>query len=90
VCSEKRIEQHLAFFVNNLEYPHASGRVVVLRLLTALLFKLPRPMLLERARMFFLPLVLRFANETDVDCRAAAAQVHLAFAAAAARASRGR
>lgn len=71
----KRITHHLTFLLNNLSYTYESGRVAVLEALSALLKKLPLDLLNERAQFFFLPLVLRIANDDAAACRALAADV---------------
>src|SRR5690554_3103803 len=49
---DTRLRQHLHFLVNNLGYPHESGRKSVLELLTTIFSKFP-PAVLERHAEFF-------------------------------------
>jgi U3 small nucleolar RNA-associated protein 20 len=71
----KRLSQHLNFLMNNLCYIHESGRKGVLDCLSALVKKLPQSLLNERAQFFFLPLVLRVANDESAECRGLASEV---------------
>uniref|UniRef100_K3WHG9 Uncharacterized protein n=1 Tax=Globisporangium ultimum (strain ATCC 200006 / CBS 805.95 / DAOM BR144) TaxID=431595 RepID=K3WHG9_GLOUD len=71
----KRVTHHLTFLVNNLSFVYESGRKAVLETLATLLLKLPIDLLNERAQFFFLPLVLRVANDEAPACRALAADV---------------
>ncbi|KAI9911099.1 hypothetical protein PsorP6_009377 [Peronosclerospora sorghi] len=65
----KRLAYHFKFLVDNLSYEHASGRSAVLEALRSLVSKLPQDMVNARAQFFFLPLVLRVANEDASACR---------------------
>ncbi|RLN65083.1 hypothetical protein BBP00_00003065 [Phytophthora kernoviae] len=65
----KRLLRHLKFLVDNLSYDHATGRSAVLEALRALLSKLPQDLVNTRSQFFFLPLVLRLANDEAVECR---------------------
>ncbi|KAF1333647.1 U3 small nucleolar rna-associated protein, partial [Globisporangium splendens] len=71
----KRITHHLTFLINNLSFVYESGRKAVLETLATLLLKLPIDLLNERAQFFFLPLVLRVANDESPVCRTLAADV---------------
>ncbi|KAG7401725.1 U3 snoRNP protein [Phytophthora boehmeriae] len=65
----KRLLRHLKFLVDNLTYDHATGRSAVLEALRALLSKLPQDLVNTRSQFFFLPLVLRLANDEAAECR---------------------
>lgn len=65
----KRLSRHLKFLMDNLSYDHATGRAAVLEALRALLSKLPQDLLNARSQFFFLPLVLRLANDEAPECR---------------------
>lgn len=65
----KRLSRHLKFLVDNLSYGHATGRSAVLEALRSLLSKLPQDLVNARSQFFFLPLVLRLANDEAVECR---------------------
>ncbi|CAI5744220.1 unnamed protein product [Peronospora destructor] len=65
----KRLSRHLKFLVDNLSYGHATGRSAVLKALRSLLLKLPQDLVNSRAQFFFLPLVLRLANDDTAECR---------------------
>ncbi|KAG7381904.1 U3 snoRNP protein [Phytophthora pseudosyringae] len=65
----KRLSRHLKFLVDNLSYGHATGRSAVLEALRSLLLKLPQDLVNARSQFFFLPLVLRLANDEASECR---------------------
>ncbi|RQM15063.1 hypothetical protein DD237_006167 [Peronospora effusa] len=65
----KRLSRHLKFLVDNLSYGHATGRSAVLKALRSLFLKLPQDLVNARAQFFFLPLVLRLANDDATECR---------------------
>ncbi|GMF14045.1 unnamed protein product [Phytophthora lilii] len=65
----KRLSRHLKFLVDNLSYGHATGRSAVLEALRSLLSKLPQDLVNARSQFFFLPLVLRLANDEALECR---------------------
>ncbi|CAH0475556.1 unnamed protein product [Peronospora belbahrii] len=65
----KRLSRHLKFLIDNLSYGHATGRSAVLQALRSLLLKLPQDLVNLRAQFFFLPLVLRLANDDASECR---------------------
>ncbi|KAK1947470.1 Small subunit processome component 20 [Phytophthora citrophthora] len=65
----KRLSRHLKFLIDNLSYGHATGRSAVLEALRSLLSKLPQDMVNTRSQFFFLPLVLRLANDEASECR---------------------
>jgi hypothetical protein len=72
---DKRMKQHLDFIINNLEYSHHSGRLVVLSLLQSLIVKFPPAVIEQYAELFFAPLVIRLHNDDHSGCRARAAEV---------------
>ncbi|TDH68660.1 hypothetical protein CCR75_007476 [Bremia lactucae] len=65
----KRLSHHLKFLVDNLSYGYATGRSAVLEALRSLLLKLPQDLVNARSQYFFLPLVLRLANDEASECR---------------------
>ncbi|ETM34075.1 hypothetical protein L914_18760 [Phytophthora nicotianae] len=65
----KRLSRHLKFLVDNLSYGHTTGRSAVLEALRSLLSKLPQDLVNARSQFFFLPLVLRLANDEASECR---------------------
>lgn len=65
----KRLSRHLKFLMDNLNYGHATGRSSVLEALRSLLVKLPQDLINARSQYFFLPLVLRLANDEASECR---------------------
>ncbi|XP_010445040.1 PREDICTED: U3 small nucleolar RNA-associated protein 20-like [Camelina sativa] len=73
--SEKRLEQHVNFLLENLRYEYSTGREAVLDMLEALILKFSEPNLgkqsdLDRqSKTLFLQLVLCLANEIDKDVR---------------------
>lgn len=71
----KRLQQHFDFILNNLEYPHETGREALLELLNQIFMKFPKEVLHQFAEYFFLPLVLRLVNDESVSCRKMAAEV---------------
>jgi len=72
---KKRLEQHLGFLLNNLQYAHPTGRRAVLELLHTVVLKFPAPVVVEHAELFLLPLVLQLVNDDSAQCRAMVAQV---------------
>ncbi|CEG43767.1 DRIM (Down-regulated in metastasis)-like proteins [Plasmopara halstedii] len=65
----KRLSRHFKFLVDNLNYGHTSGRSAVLEAIRSLLVKIPKDLVNERSQYFFLPLVLRLANDETSECR---------------------
>ena len=65
----KRLQQHLNFLVTNLAYPVAVGRVSLVKLIFALVDKLPLPVLHRQSDLLLLPLITRLVNDDDQDCR---------------------
>ncbi|KAK9122055.1 hypothetical protein Syun_019672 [Stephania yunnanensis] len=63
--SQKRMQQHLEFLLENLGYEHPTGREAVLEMLHAIIVKFPRNVVNGQAQTFFPYLVLRLANEQD-------------------------
>lgn len=66
---EKRLHKHIDFLMKNLSYEFEEGRVATLNCLYALLVRLPDEMINARPEYFFLPLVLRLANDSSSKCR---------------------
>lgn len=61
--SEKRLQQHIDFFLANLSYEHPSGREAVLEMLHDILTRFPQRIIDEQGQTFFLHLVVALANE---------------------------
>ncbi|KAG2589626.1 small subunit processome component 20 homolog [Panicum virgatum] len=61
--SEKRLQQHIDFFLANLSYEHASGREAVLEMLHDILTRFPQRIVDDQGQTFFLHLVVALANE---------------------------
>jgi U3 small nucleolar RNA-associated protein 20 len=70
---ERRFGEQLDFLVVNLGYAHADGRMAVLRLLAALVARLPPSAAEQHALFLLLPLVARLTGDTDARVRALAA-----------------
>ncbi|TVU34273.1 hypothetical protein EJB05_16104 [Eragrostis curvula] len=60
---EKRLQQHIDFFLANLSYEHASGREAVLEMLHDILTRFPQRVIDDQGQTFFLHLVLALSNE---------------------------
>lgn len=67
--SDKRLQQHIDFFLTNLSYEHSSGREAVLEMLHTILVKFPKSIVDNQAQTFFLHLVVALANERDQKVR---------------------
>uniref|UniRef100_A0A0E0C3W3 HTH arsR-type domain-containing protein n=1 Tax=Oryza meridionalis TaxID=40149 RepID=A0A0E0C3W3_9ORYZ len=61
--SEKRLQQHIDFFLANLSYEHPSGREAVLEMLHDILTRFPQRIVDEQGQTFFLHLVVALSNE---------------------------
>ncbi|XP_039847986.1 small subunit processome component 20 homolog isoform X2 [Panicum virgatum] len=61
--SEKRLQQHIDFFLANLSYEHPSGREAVLEMLHDILTRFPQRIVDDQGQTFFLHLVVALANE---------------------------
>lgn len=61
--SEKRLQQHIDFFLANLSYEHPSGREAVLEMLHDILTRFPQRIIDDQGQTFFLHLVVALANE---------------------------
>ncbi|KAF0916337.1 hypothetical protein E2562_005936 [Oryza meyeriana var. granulata] len=61
--SEKRLQQHIDFFLTNLRYEHPSGREAVLEMLHDILTRFPQRIIDDQGQTFFLYLVFALANE---------------------------
>jgi len=66
---EKRLQRHVSFLVENLEYEYESGRKAVLEVLHRLVTKLPEEILETYFTFIFLPLVARIVNDESAACR---------------------
>lgn len=70
----KRIRQHLEFFVRNLSYELAHGRIASIGVLVAFIEKVPEHTLAEECEYFFVSLLSVVARDDDPQCRKAAAE----------------
>jgi U3 small nucleolar RNA-associated protein 20 len=71
---EKRLNQQLAFLVNNtVNYAHAQGRLMLLQLLYDLIYKFPAEIVDKNAEFLLLPLAQLLANDNDAQCKQSAA-----------------
>lgn len=61
--SEKRLQQHIDFFLTNLSYEHPSGREAVLEMLHNILTRFPQRIVDDQGQTFFLHLVVALSNE---------------------------
>ncbi|KAL6881997.1 hypothetical protein ACP4OV_011469 [Aristida adscensionis] len=61
--SEKRLQQHIDFFLANLSYEHPSGREAVLEMLHDILKRFPQRIIDDQGETFFVNLVVALANE---------------------------
>ncbi|CAO2170436.1 unnamed protein product [Urochloa humidicola] len=61
--SEKRLQQHIDFFLANLSYEHPSGREAVLEMLHDILTRFPQRIIDDQGQTFFLHLVVALSNE---------------------------
>jgi len=67
----RRLQQHLNFFVTNLAYPVAHGRLSLLELVHDAIRRLPLEILRKQAELLLLPLTTRLVNDADQGCRVA-------------------
>ncbi|CAH2077407.1 unnamed protein product [Thlaspi arvense] len=73
--SEKRLEQHVNFLLENLRYQHPTGRLAVLDMLHTLILKFSQPKLGkqlaldQQSKKMFLQLALCLANDDDKEVR---------------------
>jgi U3 small nucleolar RNA-associated protein 20 len=67
----RRLQQHLNFFVTNLAYPVAHGRLSLLELVHDAIRRLPLDILRKQAELLLLPLTTRLVNDADQGCRVA-------------------
>ena len=61
----RRLQQHLNFFVTNLAYPVAHGRLSLLELVHDAIRRLPLEILRKQAELLLLPLTTRLVNDAD-------------------------
>lgn len=59
-----RMQTHFGFLLNQLSYPHATGRAAVLQLLQTIFTHFHPSVLEEQLEFLFLPLVVHLVNET--------------------------
>lgn len=67
--TKKRWEKQLKFLAENLEYQYPEGRQSVMEAINALITKLGSERAQEPISWFFLPVVLRLANDESKACR---------------------
>lgn len=72
---EVRLIDHLKFVLTNLSYEFETGRLQALQLLGMLMNKFPAELLEVQAEFFYLPLVVRLANDESKACREQIAEV---------------
>ena len=53
----------------NAKYEHKEGRMSAIRLISALLDRLPLDLVDEEVQLMFLPLVLQLVNDDSEECR---------------------
>lgn len=73
--SAKRIRQQLEFYVRNLNYKHADGRLAALRALRTVIEKFPVANVNSESEFIFLPLAAVLANDGELSCREEASEV---------------
>lgn len=66
---EVRLIDHLKFVLANLSYEFETGRLQALQVLCALMNKFPGELLEVQSEFFYLPLVVRLANDESKACR---------------------
>ncbi|GMH39887.1 hypothetical protein BSKO_07791 [Bryopsis sp. KO-2023] len=66
---EVRLMDHLKFVMTNLSYEYETGRLQALGLLGMIMQKFPAELLDVQADFFFLPLIVRLANDDSRLCR---------------------
>lgn len=71
---KERLGSHLRQLVRNLQYEYQDGRLSSIGLVSAAVEKFPTELLDEHAQLFYLPLVLRLANDDSKLCREGAAK----------------
>lgn len=70
----KRVRQHLEFFVRNLNYELASGRLAALEALNTVISKFPTKVLDNESEYLFLVLAANVSRDVDADCRLCASK----------------
>lgn len=73
--SEKRLNGHLEFLIQNLEYRFPSGREAVLDTLGAVVQRFPREAVEAQSAFLFLPVAARLVNDPVPSCRTLAGTV---------------
>eukprot|EP00727_Mastigamoeba_balamuthi_P013473 m51a1_g8749 putative small subunit processome component 20 homolog (2820) ;mRNA; r:75055-85154 len=73
--SSKRRNQHITFFVKNLSYEHAEGRMASLEVLHQMIASLPAGEIFPRAQLMFLSLTAMLLNDDSKDARGMAGVV---------------
>lgn len=73
--AEKRLNGHLEFLVQNLEYKFAAGREAVLDTLGAVINRFPKEAVEAQAAFLFVPIAARLVNDTVPSCRTLAGSV---------------
>lgn len=67
--SEKRVEQHLAFFVRNINFELASGRLAALEAIQQVITRFPQNLLGKESEYLFIALTANLARDIDEQCR---------------------
>lgn len=71
----RKVDDIFHRLISSLECANPEGRISVLSTIHGILSKVPDSILESHGAVFFLPLVLRIANEEVTDCRRSAAKV---------------
>jgi len=66
---KQRLESHMKQMILNIKYEYEDGRISALDLISAVINKLPLPLLEEYIQLLFLPLVLQLVNDDSKKCR---------------------
>ncbi|BBN08979.1 U3 small nucleolar RNA-associated protein 20 [Marchantia polymorpha subsp. ruderalis] len=66
---QKRLQQHLDFFITNVGYVETSGREAALEMLHTIILKFPDAVVEEQADSMFFPLVTRLVNDDSNQVR---------------------
>ncbi|KAG6556135.1 hypothetical protein Mapa_002076 [Marchantia paleacea] len=66
---QKRLQQHLDFFITNVGYVETSGREAALEMLHTIILKFPDAVVEEQADSMFFPLVTRLVNDESNQVR---------------------
>eukprot|EP00026_Physarum_polycephalum_P000036 Phypoly_transcript_00036.p1 GENE.Phypoly_transcript_00036~~Phypoly_transcript_00036.p1 ORF type:complete len:2902 (+),score=637.83 Phypoly_transcript_00036:86-8791(+) len=62
---KKRLDQHIHFLIQNLNYSIESGRIAVLEVFVSILAQFPLEIIEEYSQLIFIPLVARLASDVS-------------------------